>query len=214
MDWRNGIFFDFDLTDEQKDYLESIFTNRLTIVDAKAGTGKTSLAVAAAKVLRMNLLYVFNPVEEDKMGFRPGTQSVKEMEYAQPLKDALVKIREKPDMAIYNPELGDSFLNKGSWVEVKSHIFARGTNHFKKFIIIDEAQNWTVGQLKKMLTRIHDDCKVVVIGHMGQIDLANPADSGFETLKEHFASKRYAGTLTLTKNFRGQLANDADEMVG
>lgn len=213
MDWRNGIFFDFDLTEEQKDYLESIFTNQLTIVDAKAGTGKTSLAVAAAKALGMQLLYVFNPVEEDKMGFRPGSQNIKEMEYAQPLKDALVKIRENPDLVIVNPDLKDVTF-KGAWVEAKSHIFARGTNHFKKFIIIDEAQNWTVGQLKKMLTRIHDDCIVVVIGHNGQIDLKNPADSGFATLIEHFANKRYAKTLTLTKNFRGRLANDADEMVG
>lgn len=202
------------MTDEQKVYIESIYNKRLTIVDARAGTGKTSLAVAVAKAMRMKLLYVFNPVEEDKMGFRPGTQSVKEMDYAQPLKDALIKIREKPDLAIYNPELGDTFLNKAAWVEVKSHIFARGTNHFKKFIIIDEAQNWTVPQLKKMLTRIHDDCKVVVIGHKGQIDLADPSTSGFEVLIRHFETKKYAQVLTLTKNFRGELANDADEMVG
>lgn len=212
MDYKNGIFFDLDLTDEQKDYIESIYSKRLTIVDAKAGTGKTTIAVATAKAMNMPLLYVFNPVEEGKMGFRPGNQATKELDYTQPLKDALIKIREKPDLAIYNPELGNNFLNKAAWVEAKSHIFARGTNHFKKFVIIDEAQNWTVAQLKKMLTRLHDDCKVVIIGHRGQIDLANPADSGFEYLIEHFREKKYCRLITLTKNFRGELANDADEM--
>ena len=116
MDYKNGIFFDLDLTDEQKGYIESTYSKRLTIVDAKAGTGKTTVAVAVAKAMNMPLLYVFNPVEEDKMGFRPGTQSTKELDYTQPLKDALIKIKERPDLAIYNPEIGNNFLNKAAWV--------------------------------------------------------------------------------------------------
>jgi predicted ribonuclease YlaK len=79
--------------------------------------------------------------------------------------------------------------------------------------VIDEAQNFTVSELRKILTRIHDNCKVIVIGHDGQCDLKNPQLSGFTRYIEHFREESYVGVVKLSKNFRGRLANKADELL-
>lgn len=228
MNWRKKNFFGFleTMTDEQKIYVDSIFTNRLTIVDAISGSGKTTMAVAAAKLLGMPLLYLFSTVEEDKLGFSTGDIHQKESKYLLPLYDALLAIDENPMQAIIPQDVAlrkemDVALGKklspnkpmsNAWVEAKSHNFQRGSNVRGKFVIIDEAQNWTKPQLKKTLTRIHDDCKVVVIGHMEQCDLKNPSMSGFPRVIEHMGAKSYAEVCSLTKDFRGELAHDADEM--
>jgi len=211
LSWKDTLFYGFrkNMTNEQIAYVDSIFKNRLTITDSKAGTGKTTLAVAAAHYLQKPALYLFNPVEEGKLGFRPGTQQEKEDDYLQPLRDALIAIDENPLRSIGN---NIHAIKNGAWIEAKSHIFARGTNIIDKTIIIDEAQNFTLPDLKKVLTRIHDNCTVIVIGHTGQIDLDNPSNSGFSKMISHFKDKDYASFHVLNKNFRGQLAQDADEM--
>lgn len=96
------------LTEEQRRYVDSIFDNQLTIVNAKAGTGKTTLAVACAAVIGKPLTYIFAPVAERTMGFRPGSQSEKEAEYVEPLKDALLEIGENPSKVIYDEENVDN----------------------------------------------------------------------------------------------------------
>jgi phosphate starvation-inducible protein PhoH and related proteins len=217
------LFFGLDLTEEQQRYADSIFDKRLTIVDAKSGSGKTTIAVGCAKLIHEQakknnpfgkpLLYIFAPVQEKAMGFRPGNQETKEEEYLQPLKDALLEIGENPAQVIFNEEmLKDKKPNLDNvWVYAKSHVFARGTNIKGKTVIIDEAQNFTRGELKKILTRIHDDCTVIMIGHRGQIDLPDPKKSGFVPYMEWFKDKHYVQVLELTKNFRGELAQDADD---
>lgn len=201
------------LTNEQKEYVDSIFDNQLTIVNARSGTGKTTLAVACAKIIGKDLLYTFSPVEENSLGFTPGDIEMKESKYFQPLKDALLEIGEQPDKVIVSEDNIENVKNGNTWVEAKSHVFARGTNIKNKTVIIDEAQNFTESELRKLLTRIHDDCKVIMIGHTGQIDLDRPQDSGFAPYIEHFKKKDYAHVCELNWNFRGRLANDADELI-
>lgn len=212
---RDNLFFGFahKLTDEQREYVDAIFDYQFTIVNAKAGTGKTTLAVAAAKLIGKPLCYIFSPVEERTMGFRPGDQREKESSYLAPLKDALLEINEDPDSVIYNPERPELIKKGEMWVYPMSHVFARGMNLKDKTIIIDEAQNFTLSELKKVLTRIHDDCKVIMIGHDGQIDLPQPNKSGFIRYIEHFRSEPYVKVCTLTQNFRGKLANHADALI-
>ena len=219
---RNNLLFGFGpkLDEYQKIYVDSIFNNQLTIVNAPAGTGKTTLAVACAKIIGMDLLYVFAPVEENKMGFRPGTQMEKEGNYLGPLQSALLEIGENPMNCLYNedratdPKMGKEtmrLVKEGSiWVYAKSHIFARGTNIKNKFLIIDEAQNFTKCELKKLLTRVHDDVRIVMSGHLGQCDI-NPSASGFAEYIEFFRNKDYCQICELKKNFRGKLATDADQ---
>jgi phosphate starvation-inducible PhoH-like protein len=210
----NSLFFGLAprMTPEQRVYVDSILDNQLTIVNAKSGTGKTTLAVGAAKLIGKPLIYVFSPVEEGRMGFRPGTQKDKESAYITPLTDALYEINEEPSKVIYDPENIEAQKRGHVWVYPMSHVFARGMNLKDKTVIIDEAQNFTRGELKKILTRIHDSCKVVMIGHDGQIDIKQPEKSGFADYIEHFRNEPYAKVCELTVNFRGKLAQHADEL--
>jgi phosphate starvation-inducible PhoH-like protein len=206
------LFFGLNLTEEQRIYVDSIFDNQMTIVNAKAGTGKTTLAVGAAKILNKPLYYIFSPVEEDKLGFTPGEIEDKESKYIVPLLDALKEIKEDYRFALYK-ENNPDHIKKVAWVYAKSHVFVRGSNIKNATVIIDEAQNLTRGELKKVLTRIHDSCKVIMIGHDGQCDLEKPEKSGFVPYLEHFQHESYASVVELTKNFRGALARHADELT-
>lgn len=212
---KDTMFFGFaaKLTPEQRIYVDSIFDNRITFVNAKSGTGKTTLAVAAAKLIGKPLVYVFSPVEEGRMGFRPGTQREKEAAYITPLTDALAEIGETPEKAIFNPEDFAAMKRGDHWVYPMSHIFARGINIKDKTVIISEAQNFTRGELKKLLTRCHDSCTVVVEGSTIQCDLPDAGKSGFAPYIEHFRNQPYANVCELTRNFRGQLAQHADELA-
>lgn len=211
----NNLFFGLarTMTPEQRVYVDSILDNQLTIVNARSGTGKTTLAVGAAKLLGKPLVYVFSPVEEGRMGFRPGTQKDKESAYITPLTDALYEINEEPAKVIYDPENIEAQKRGTVWVYPMSHVFARGMNMKDKTVVIDESQNFTRGELKKILSRIHDSCKVVMIGHDGQTDLKNPEKSGFVPYLEHYRDEPYAKICELTVNFRGRLAQKADELA-
>lgn len=206
------LFFGLDLTEEQRVYADSIYDNQLTIVNAKSGTGKTTIAVGVAYILEMPLIYTFSPVEEGSIGHTPGTVEEKERKYILPLLDALTEIGVDPRFAIKS-ENNPDIINEKAWIEAKSHTFMRGSNIKDSIVIIDEAQNLTRGELKKILTRVHDSSKVVMIGHTKQIDLRNPAKSGFEPYLEHFRNEPYAKVCELTKNFRGRLAQHADELT-
>lgn len=205
------LFYGLDLTEEQRTYVDSIFDNQLTIVNAKAGTGKTTLAVGVAHILDMPLVYTFSPVEEGSIGHTPGSVEEKERKYTLPLLDALAEINVDPRFAIKS-ENNPDMINEKAWVEAKSHTFLRGSNIKDSVVIIDEAANFTRGELKKVLTRIHDSSKVIIIGHDQQCDLKNPAKSGFVPYLEHFRHEPYAQVCELTVNFRGKLAAKADEL--
>jgi phosphate starvation-inducible protein PhoH len=193
-------------------YVDSIFDNQLTIVDAKSGSGKTTMAVASAKMLGKPLVYIFSPVEEKRMGFRPGTQAEKEAEYLTPLKDALLEIGEVPDKVIFNEDNLEAMKSGAVWVYPMSHTFARGINLKDKTVIIAESQNFSRGDLKKILTRIHDNCVTIMEGHRGQCDLPDESKSGFAPYIDHFRNESYAKVVELTVNFRGRLAQHADEL--
>lgn len=213
------------MTDEQRAYVDSIFDYQLTMVNAKSGTGKTTLAVGCAKIIseqvrtdpklrgtKRKLYYVYSPVEESTMGFRPGNTKEKGEDYLQPLKDALREIGEDPESAIFDPYDPQAWKHDKAWVIAIPHVFARGMNMKDSTVMIVEAQNFTRGELKKVFTRIHDDCTVIVEGHDGQCDLKDPRKSGFVAYINHFRDMSYANVVKLHKNFRGQLAQDADEL--
>lgn len=211
---KDSMFFGFadKLTDEQRVYVDSIFDNQLTIVNARSGSGKTTLGVGAAKLIGKPLVYIFSPVEEKRMGFRPGSQAEKEREYLQPLKDALMEIGEVPDKVVYSEDNMEAMKAGHVWVYPMSHVFARGINIKEKTVIISESQNFTKNELKKILTRIHDTCTVILEGHDGQCDLENASKSGFVPYIEHFRNESYCQVVELTRNFRGNLAQHADSL--
>ena len=104
-------------------------------------------------------------------------------------------------------------VNNETWIKAMSHVFLRGTNIKDSTLIIDESQNLTRGELKKVLTRVHNSTKVIMIGHTGQIDLPKTSTSGFSPYIEHFRDEPYAKVCELTVNFRGKLASKADKLA-
>lgn len=218
---KDNMFFGLDLTDEQQEFVDAIFDDNKKIIlcNSKAGTGKTSISVACAKLLVSKgkydgLVYIFSGVEESKYGYRPGSQEEKEKNYLLPLYDALITINEMPEQAIVSTSLMKPKKESTAWVEVMSHTFLRGSNIKKKFVILDECENWTVSEIKKVLTRCHNDCLVICIGHTGQIDLLNKELSGFQKYIDHFKDEEQCVVCTLSKNFRGWVANHADSLEG
>lgn len=190
----------------------------IVLINSPAGTGKTTLSVAASSLMISNheydqLYYVFAPVEEGQMGYTPGDLFEKERKYHGPIKDALVEIGYQPDKVILDPTDLSSMKNtQNPWVHVMSHVFLRGINIDRKVVIIDEAQNFTLLELKKIITRIHDDCKLIIIGHIGQCDI-NVKNSGFYSYLEHAKSYERARIIHLTKNYRGKISTWGDEVV-
>lgn len=210
------LFFGLKLTEEQRVYADAIFDKNIVFVNARAGSGKTTVAVGCAKLIyeasRRNkpLLYLFSPVEERTMGYRKGSQKTKEEDYLQPLKDALTEIGENPVQAIHDDEVPNKFGS--AWITAKSHTFLRGSTIKNCTVIIAEAQNFTKRELKKVLTRLADSCTVIVEGHDEQCDLPEPSKSGFVPYLEWFSGETYVAVCTLTKNFRGRISQKADEM--
>lgn len=215
----NHPFYGLDCSDnEQKIYRDALWNKdkRMVIVDACAGSGKTTLAVAVALMyVAYNICdeayYIRTPSSEGRLGFLPGDRAVKERSYMQPLYSSLITLGENP-ISIIND---DSYINQKTGTGVfttMTDVYILGSDFKKKFVIIDEAQCMTTEQLKSILTRCHDDCKVIVIGSSLQIQGIKPDDSGLKKCIEHFKDKEWAQVCHLTKNYRGELSAWADKM--
>ena len=102
--------------------------------------------------------------------------------------------------------------NGTGYITCITDTFLRGSNLDNAVVILDEAQNYTVPQLKKTLTRVGKKAKVIVIGHDLQCDLEKPEQSGFIKYIEHFKEKERAAVCTLTINHRSWISQWADEV--
>ena len=155
----------------QKEYVDSISQNTVTIGVGPAGTGKTYLAVAAAvaafRERRINRIILTRPAVEagERLGFLPGDLQSKVDPYLRPLYDALF------DML--GAETYQKYLERGN-IEVAPLAYMRGRTLDDSFIILDEAQNTSCEQMKMFLTRMGFGSKMVITGDATQIDL--PAD--------------------------------------
>lgn len=213
-------FFGLRLDDAQLQFVNTMLDKSVLFcgVDARAGTGKTLLAVATGYLMVKcgmydNIVYITAPVQEEKLGYLPGDLQSKTAMYMEPLTQALIKLGLNPYTSIIQSGAGQEQGQPGEgFIEATTHVFMRGINLEKKFVIIDESQNFTVRELQKVLTRCHDSSKIVCIGHAGQIDLRKKDDSGFSAYMELFASDDFARMCTLTKNYRGVFATRADEI--
>lgn len=212
-------FYGFTLDPEQKEFAEAILNPEKLIVfcNAKAGTGKTFIATATANILVQHglydgIVYIVAPVQEEKSGFLPGDADLKIRAYTAPLYDALYKLGINPNTAV-NQESIMNLKNGTGYIDCLSHLWLRGCNLENKICIIEESQNFYKDELKKVLTRISDSSKTIVIGHTGQCDLYHyPERSGFAPYIEHFRNEPYAQICTLTKNYRGLVSTHADEL--
>ena len=155
----------------QKEYVDSISQNTVTIGVGPAGTGKTYLAVAAAvaafRERKINRIILTRPAVEagERLGFLPGDLQSKVDPYLRPLYDALF------DML--GAETYQKYLERGN-IEVAPLAYMRGRTLDDSFIILDEAQNTSCEQMKMFLTRMGFGSKMVITGDATQVD--RPAD--------------------------------------
>ncbi|MBN1232568.1 MAG: PhoH family protein [Candidatus Coatesbacteria bacterium] len=168
-------------TGGQKNYIESMLNNDLTVAIGPAGTGKTFLGVAmAVKCLKekfVEKIVLARPAVEagERLGFLPGDLKEKVNPYLQPMYDALGDI--------YSMEKLSRLIENGS-IEVIPLAFMRGRTFNRAFVILDEAQNTTSGQMKMFLTRLGFYSKAVITGDITQIDLPNGTVSGLVEIRE------------------------------
>ncbi len=159
----------------QRKYVEAIEQNDMVFGVGPAGTGKTylavAMAVAAMNAKKVSRIVLVRPAVEagERLGFLPGSLQEKVDPYLRPLYDALYDLLE--------PERVDKMLEKNT-IEVAPLAFMRGRTLNDAFIIMDEAQNTTVEQMKMFLTRMGNNSKAVITGDITQIDLPNPRKSG------------------------------------
>ncbi|MGM0488969.1 MAG: PhoH family protein [Planctomycetota bacterium] len=159
----------------QSRYVEAIRRSELVFAIGPAGTGKTYLAVAMAvealKRREIRRIVLVRPAVEagESLGFLPGDMQAKINPYLRPLLDAL------QEMMDY--ELIKSHMERDV-VEVVPLAYMRGRTMNGAFVILDEAQNTSVSQMKMFLTRMGEGSKLVVSGDITQVDLPTSTRSG------------------------------------
>lgn len=211
----------FNLSEEQIKFRDAIYNpnNKIIFVNARAGSGKTTIAMATACCmieygLYDQILYCFslNNGFQNSLGLLPGGQQDKEMAFYEPCLQALVECGYFPDKVVKEliPE-GASGVQ--SFVSCRSHTFLRGTNiDSRTILILDECQNFYTDEIKKVLTRVKDGAKVIVIGHSGQCDIiSHPERTGFVPYLEWFEGREGVEVCELKENYRGWVSRVADD---
>ncbi len=171
-------------TPVQARYVEALLADDIVFGIGPAGTGKTYLAVAVAlRLLRekaIEKIVLTRPAVEagESLGFLPGDMQEKVDPYLRPLYDAM------QDMVHY--EKLQRFLQLGV-IEVVPLAYMRGRTLARSLVILDEAQNATLTQMKMFLTRLGPGSKACITGDVTQIDLEHPDKSGLVLIQEILA---------------------------
>lgn len=201
------------LDGNQTNLYKSIEDNLITCCNARAGTGKTTVATLAAfdlllKGIISKIYYIRFPDQlMQSLGAVPGELDQKEFYYFQPFYQACEEIDLDPF------HLERDYIPQGT-VKLDTVVSMRGTNISDAAVIIDEAQNASFKDLKLVLTRMHDDCHIALIGHSDQIDNPNCVrEKAFIYYIEHMCKKQWAQRVDLKTNYRGKISNWADSLM-
>lgn len=163
------------ITPNQKRLVESVKHNDMVFAIGPAGTGKTytavALAVRALKNKQIKRIILTRPAVEagENLGFLPGDLRDKLDPYLQPLYDALWDMMPMPKLLSYIED---------KTIEIAPLAFMRGRTLDNAYVILDEAQNATEGQIKMFLTRMGKNAKFFITGDLTQVDLPKHQHSG------------------------------------
>ncbi len=183
-------------TEGQVKYIEAIKKNDLVFCIGPAGTGKTYLALAMAlsllKIARVKRIILARPAVEagEKLGYLPGDIKAKVNPYLRPLYDAMADMMDVGHVKKYL---------ESDIIEILPLAYMRGRTLGDAFIILDEAQNCTVKQMKTFLTRLGVRSKVVVTGDITQVDLPSGELSGLIDAQERLINIANIALVYLTK---------------
>ena len=184
-------------TKSQDELLKVIEDNEITFITGQAGTGKTfsTLAMGLQKLINKEYekLIIIKPLveAEENLGYLPGQVDSKVYPYHY---STLFTID-----ALVGKEKRIELLKKGD-VEIMPIAYLRGVTFNNTFIVIDEAQNSTVGQVKLILTRIGKEAKMVFLGDIKQTDLKNSKTSGLSDAIERFDDLDNVGIFNFSEN--------------
>lgn len=152
-------FYGLTLDEQQKEFVAAILNLDKTIVfcNAVAGTGKTTIAIGAANLLVKDnrnaidgIVYIVSPYGEQKQGYLPGSVTEKSEVYFEPAHQAMIACNMNPYADVCSESMTSKKKGTG-YVKLLTHTFLRGVNLENKVVILDEAQNFTVDELKKSL---------------------------------------------------------------
>lgn len=217
-------FFGLKLDAEQEAFRDAIWSDEYDVVftNSKAGTGKTTLAVATAMLLveygKYSGIYYMTEagVHEFKQGLLPGSLEEKSAPLFAPLYQAVARLGYDPQRVVVNDFNMAAQKNGTAMINALTDSYVRGISigewDSPVVVLIDEAQNMTLPVIRTVLSRVNDGSKVVCIGHTGQIDLKYPQDSGFVRALERYRQEPWCKVCNLTKNYRGRISSVADEL--
>ena len=187
---------------------------KLVTIIGSAGTGKTLMAIACGLHLVLETktyksLVVTRPIYPvgRDIGYLPGTMEEKLEPWISPVKDNLRFLLSAGQKTKRNEETLN-FLFENGTIEIEAMTFIRGRSIANAFIIIDEAQNLNVHELKTIITRVGEGTKIVLTGDIEQIDnmLVDSTNNGLTTAVEKFKPYSLSGHVTLVKGERSEIA--------
>jgi PhoH-like ATPase len=223
---------------EQQFSLDLLFDDKIKLLTlvGPSGTGKTLLALAAGleqlkglgpeTKARYDKLIVTRPVQPvgKDIGFLPGTLEEKMEPWIAPVRDNLNFLmdtkRNRPKRKGRNPQSDEDtyylkLMQERGLIEIEAITFIRGRSIPNAFIVIDEAQNLSMHELKTIITRVGDNTKIVLTGDIEQIDNVHVDvfTNGLTYAVERFKEHPIAGHVTLIKGERSELATLASKIL-
>ena len=186
----------------------------ITLV-GKAGCGKTLLAIAAGldQVLeqqKYKKLIISRPVQPlgKDIGYLPGTMEEKMRPWLMPIQDNIEFLMDGKKNSM------DMFFDDGT-IQIEALTYIRGRSISNAFVIIDEAQNLTIHELKTIITRVGENTKIILTGDIEQIDSVylDATSNGLSYAVEKFKNHNLAGHVTLVKGERSKVATLASKIL-
>ena len=217
LDFKDGVWGLRPRNKELSFALELLMDDDVKVITliGKAGCGKTLLAIATGlqQVLdqsKFQKLVISRPVQPmgKDIGYLPGTMEEK-------MKPWLMPIQDNIDFLLDGKKDSMSMFYEQGLIQVEALTYIRGRSISNAFIIIDEAQNLTIHELKTIITRVGENTKVILTGDIEQIDnmYLDATSNGLSYAVEKFRPYEISGHITLLKGERSKVATLAAKIL-